>query len=136
MISIDYQTHVYYKDIDQMGIVYYNRYFEYFEAARTELLRNIGLDVTVIEASGYYLPVVTSHCDYHIGAEFDNDLIVRTSIRDVPKLKLRIDYEILKKGTESILVTGYTIHVFTTKDGKPVRLPKPYREKITQAIGQ
>ena len=46
MITYDYKTKVYYKDIDQMGLVYYTRYLEYFEAARTEMLKSIGLIVT------------------------------------------------------------------------------------------
>ena len=39
MVEHNYYVKVYYKDIDQMGIVYYSRYFEYFEQARTELLK-------------------------------------------------------------------------------------------------
>ena len=49
MIQFEYLTKVYYKDVDQMGIVYYSRYYEYFEAARTELLKSLGIHVTVIE---------------------------------------------------------------------------------------
>ena len=41
MINFTYRTKVYYKDVDKMGVVYYARYFEYFEAARTELLQSI-----------------------------------------------------------------------------------------------
>ena len=53
MITFNYNTKVYYKDIDQMGVVYYNRYFEYFEQARTELLADIGLVVSEIERKGF-----------------------------------------------------------------------------------
>ena len=49
MILFDYTTKIYYRDIDQMGVVYYTRYLEYFEAARTEMLKSIGLIVTDIE---------------------------------------------------------------------------------------
>ena len=52
MIQYNYYIRVYYRDVDQMGIVYYTRYLEYFEAARTELLRSVGLDVTKIEQLG------------------------------------------------------------------------------------
>ena len=43
MISYDFHFKVYYKDVDQMGMIYYTRYFEMFEMARTELLNNIGI---------------------------------------------------------------------------------------------
>ena len=49
MIRHDHVIKVYYRDIDQMGIVYYSRYLEYFEEARTELLVSLGLDVPSIE---------------------------------------------------------------------------------------
>ena len=66
MIEYNYCTRVYYRDVDQMGIVYYTRYLEYFEAARTELLRSVGFDVTKIEKMGYFLPVISCHCDFGI----------------------------------------------------------------------
>ena len=78
MIQYDHQVKVYYKDVDQMGIVYYSRYFEYFEQARTELLAFLGLYVSSIEENGIQLPVISSHCDYHLGARFEQQLIIRT----------------------------------------------------------
>ena len=54
MIEYNYHTRVYYRDVDKMGIVYYTRYLEYFEAARTELMRSIGLDVIKIEKNGLF----------------------------------------------------------------------------------
>ena len=68
MIQYNHPVKVYYKDVDQMGIVYYSRYYEYFEEARTELLNSIGLDVTSIENKGIQLPVIESHCEYSKGA--------------------------------------------------------------------
>ena len=94
MIQYDHSLKVYYKDVDKMGIVYYSRYFEYFEEARTELLDSIGLDVTSIEKGGIELPVVESHCEYLKGAVFEQKLTVRTSIRDIPKARLKISYNI------------------------------------------
>ena len=52
MISYDHCVKIYYKDVDQMGVVYYSRYFEYFEESRTELLASIGLGVTDVEENG------------------------------------------------------------------------------------
>ena len=76
MIKYNFKTKVYYKDVDQMGIVYYSRYFEYFEQARTEMFSSVGLNVTKVEEEGIHLPVISSHCDYKKGARFENDLIM------------------------------------------------------------
>ena len=131
MIQYDHQVKVYYKDVDQMGIVYYSRYFEYFEQARTELLVFLGLDVSSIEENGIQLPVISGHCDYHLGARFEQQLIIRTMVNDLPKAKLRIEYEVFVKGndTES-LVSGYTVHAFINRKGKPIRAPKTVIEKL------
>ena len=130
MIKFTYKTKVYYKDVDQMGVVYYARYYEYFEAARTELLQSIDIDVTAVEDDGYFMPVVTSHCDYKIGATFEVKLLVETFINELPKATMRIDYEIYKNKNSDLLVSGYTTHAFTDKSGKPVKPPKRLLEVL------
>ncbi len=131
MICYDHPVKVYYKDVDQMGIVYYSRYFEFFEEARTELLNSIGLDVTTIEENGIYLPVITSQCDYKKGAEFEQEIVVNTSISDLPKSRLTIDYEVVDS-VGTILVTGYTIHAFMKKNGRPTKVPETILKTLKQ----
>ena len=74
MISHSFKTKIYYKDVDQMGIVYYSRYFEFFESARTELLASIGLAVRNIEEDDVFLPVVNATCDYKRSAKFEDEI--------------------------------------------------------------
>ena len=129
MIRYDHPIKVYYKDIDQMGIVYYSRYFEYFEEARTEMLSSIGLDYSNVEENGAMLPVIEAHCEYKKGATFSQDLIVKTYIRELPKVKINFEYKICPAGSDEILLTGYTVHACTNLEGKPVKMPK-YLRKI------
>lgn len=123
MIQYDHPVKVYYKDVDQMGIVYYSRYFEYFEEARTELLNSIGLDVTSIENEGIQLPVIESHCEYSKGAKFEQGLIIKTTILDIPKARLKIDYNVYKDHSNELLVKGYTVHAFMNQSGRAIRIP-------------
>ena len=129
MIEYDYHTRVYYRDVDQMGIVYYTRYLEYFEAARTELLRSVGLDVITIEQMGYFLPVISCHCDYKKPAKFDDELSVITRINKLPRSSMKIDYEIFNS-EKILLVTGFTIHSFINFNGKAVKPPKLLIDKL------
>jgi len=129
MLNYDYHLKVFYKDVDQMGIVYYSRYFEYFEAARTEMLAKIGLDYDKVEANGAMLPVIESHAEYQKGAKFGQNLLVRTSIQEMPKVKLKFEYQIYLADSEEKLMKGHTIHAFTNLTGKPIRIPK-YISKI------
>ena len=131
MIRYDHPITVYYKDIDQMGIVYYSRYFEYFEEARTEMLSSIGLDYSNIEENGAMLPVIEAHCEYKKGATFSQDIIVKTYIRELPKVKMKFEYKICPAGSDEILLSGYTVHACTNLKGKPIKMPK-YIRKILQ----
>ena len=130
MYKYNHLTKVYYRDVDQMGIVYYTRYLEYFEEARTELLNSLGLTISFIEDRGIQLPVIASHCDYKRGAKLEDKLVIEASIAEIPKVKLNINYYIFDKGSNKQLVKGYTRHAFTDKFGNPKRAPKFILDKI------
>ena len=134
MIQYDHNVTVYYKDVDQMGIVYYSRYFEFFEQARTELLNDLGIIVMDIEDEGYFMPVVSATCDYKEGAKFEDEIIVRTMINTPPLARLKIDYEVLRKKDNDFLADGYTIHGFINKEGEPKRPPKFLLDVINSFI--
>ena len=130
MYKYNHLTKVYYRDVDQMGIVYYTRYLEYFEEARTELLDSLGLTISFIENRGIQLPVIASHCDYKRGAKLEDKLVIEASIAEIPKVRLNINYYIFDKGSNKQLVKGYTRHAFTDKFGNPKRAPKFILDKI------
>ena len=124
MIKHCYPLKVYYKDIDQMGIVYYSRYFEYFEEARTEMLAAIGLKYSEVEAQGFMLPVIEAHAEYKKGVSFEDEIVIETQITEPPKARLKIMYEVKLKDGDDLLTNGYTIHAFTNRAGRPVKVPK------------
>ena len=134
MISFDHRVKIFYKDVDQMGIVYYSRYFEYFEEARTELLASIGLGVTDVEKKGIMLPVISSYCDYLRGARFEQNIIIRATISTEPRSKLQIDYSVLIENEKEPIATGYTDHAFVNDRGVAVRAPKMILERLNQKV--
>ena len=123
MISYKHNSKVFYRDIDSMGIVYYSRYFEYFEEARTELLNSIALNINLIEENGIFLPVISTHCDFKKGLKLEQNFILETVILEIPKVKLKINYKIYIQNRADYLVKGYTEHAFMKKNGKPIRIP-------------
>lgn len=133
MIEYTHKVHVYYRDVDQMGIVYYARFLEYFEEARTELLRKIGIKVTDIEDNGYYLPVISVNCLYKNPAKFDDELNVKTKISEIPRSTLKIEYKVIGSD-EKICVTGDTIHTFINRNGKAVKPPSEVIETIKRYL--
>lgn len=133
MPTIEHTTRlrVRYADTDQMGIVYYAKYLEYFEVARTELLRELGLPYRTLEEEGFALPVADASLKYFKGAVYDDELLITATIIPVNSPRLPIDYKVVRGSDETILAEGTTTLVFTdSKTWKPVRPPKRYLEAV------
>ncbi|MBU4200891.1 MAG: acyl-CoA thioesterase [Verrucomicrobia bacterium] len=120
-----------YAHTDQMRFVYYSHYLEYFEMARSELLREVGLPYAELEERGVFLPVVEAHCEYKTPAHFD-DLLMVFSRCDIQGPRLRIAYEVHRD--QELIVTGYTVHVCLSPEGKVLR-PIPELRKLTELPG-
>lgn len=113
-----------------MGIVYYSNYFVYFEVARTEHFRDLGIEYRELEKKGFYLVVLEALCNYTLPARYDDLLEIRTSFKKNGKSKLQFDYTVfnlslnnLSKGKSS--AEGYTTHVFVNKNARPIKIPRP-----------
>ena len=123
MKSHYHHVKVYYKDVDKMGIVYYSRYFEYFEETRTELLLSNGICVTELEKKGIMIPVISSHCDYKYGAKFEDIIQIKSWIEQNPRSTMKIFYEANLKETNILIATGYTVHAFINRKWKAIKPP-------------
>ena len=134
MITGKTKIRVIYADTDQMGVVYYTRYFEFFERGRTELLRDLGSPYTEMEREGVGLPVVEAHCEYKKGPHYDDVIVVKSMITDVPRSTIRIDYELYNESERTLFATGYTIHCFLNREGRPMKAPKAFVELIRKNL--
>ena len=124
MIKYNFPIKIYYKDVDKMGIVYYSRYFEFFEIARTELLKSIGLSLVSMEERGVYLPVISANSQYRVALKLEQKAYINVQIRNFPKSKLKIFYTISTSFSGGACVNVYTEHAFMNELGKPTRPPK------------
>ncbi|MDE6862487.1 MAG: acyl-CoA thioesterase, partial [Alistipes sp.] len=84
MISHDTKIRVLYKHTDQMGVVHHSNYINFFEAARTELMREIGLTYAEVERRGIMMPILDVHIKYQQPARYDEVITVRASIAQMP----------------------------------------------------
>ena len=94
MYLFDSEIRVRYAETDQMGYVYYGAYAQYYEVGRVELLRSLGISYKKIEELGIFLPVVDLHVTYKQPAFYDDVLIVRTIVKEMPSTKIIFYYEI------------------------------------------
>ena len=135
MITTETKIRVRYADTDQMKMVYYGKFFEYFEQGRSDLLREIGVPYPEIEQMGYYLPVIEAHARYVKAARYDDLLVVIVMLKDMPQVRVRIEYEIKHEETKELLAEGYTIHSFVSvATGKPARAPDRFLELVGEAF--
>lgn len=126
------KVRVRYAETDQMGIVYYGNYAQYFEVGRVEALRTLGFSYRSMEESGYRLPVIDLQVKYKNPARYDDELTIRTYIREVPDVRIRFEYEI-KNSQQELICSGETTLVFVDIErGRPCRAP----EKIVAALAK
>lgn len=109
-----------YADTDQMGVVYYANYLEYFERSRTEMLREAGLSYSEMEKMGYFLPVSEAYCKYSGSARYDDLLTFRSCIEEISRVKVKIRSDVLRDG--KLLVSGYVTLGCVNADFKISRL--------------
>lgn len=116
-----------------MGVVYYGRYYEYFEAGRSDMLRKLGYPYVELEKKNLSLPVIESYCKYLSFAKYDDLITIKTSLRDIPTVRIKMDYEIHR--ADDLVVSGYTRHAFVSSESmKPVRPPEKFIELIKEKI--
>ena len=136
---VEHVTHlrVRYADTDKMGVVYYGKYFEYFEVARTEMLRACGLPYAEIEADGYGLPVLEASARYMKGAKYDDLLRINVRMEAAVRARLVIDYGVYLEATNELIAEGKTTLAFiSTETGRPSRPPAIYATALTNYIEQ
>ncbi len=113
-----------YQETDQMGVVYNANYLVWFEIGRTELCRSLGISYAQMEAMGVFLPVVESYCRYRGSAKYDDLITVNTSIAKLTPVRIEFQYQIYKD--EELLVEGSTVHGFTSKESKLLKLSRSH----------
>ena len=129
MDYFDYSYRVRYGDTDKLGISYYANYFVWFEAARTEYFRALGLPYTECEKKGYFLPVVETAAKYVSPSTYDDLVTVRTSVSDLGASSIRFEYQVFAEN-KKIITTGFSVHVFVDKKMKPVRIPAEIKTRV------
>jgi acyl-CoA thioester hydrolase len=123
MYQSETSVRVRYGETDQMGYVYYGYYAMYYEVARVEALRRLGLTYKEIEAMGIIMPVLENHSRFLQAGKYDELLRIVTTIREKPGVRITFDYDIYNE--ENILIhQGKTILAFVDqKSGRPCRPP-------------
>lgn len=122
---------VYYEDTDLAGIVYYANYLKYIERARSEWLRDLGLDQVALKAAGTVFAVRHIEADYLSPARFDDLLQVESTLHGMTPARLVMDQRVLRDGRA--LFSARVTLVCLGDGGRPTRLPDLLARRLTPA---
>ena len=123
------EIRVIYGDTDQMGVVYYGNYLRFFEAARSDFLRDKGARWRDVERThGVYLPVVEAKVNYKRPAFYDDLLVIETMLAELGHASLRFEYRVLRG--DDLLATGHTVHACVDKQGDIREFPAAISERL------
>ncbi|MBW2449352.1 MAG: acyl-CoA thioesterase [Deltaproteobacteria bacterium] len=123
-----------YGDTDKMGFVYHANYFRWFEIGRSEMFRAMGIPYKSIESKGFFLPLSEMHCTFNTPSQYDDILIVETSLDTRYRAGMKFDYKIFNENNDKLLASGYTKHACVDSEGRVVRPPKFLTDSIAKNV--
>jgi len=124
-----------YAETDKMGVVYHSNYIIWFEVGRVEMLRSFGFTYKEMESEDdTHLPVVEVRCRYKAPALYDDEIVVRTHLKNVRDSLIHFGYECFRKSDETLLAEGETVHLVVDKTGNRKTFPEKYRTLFKTAI--
>ncbi len=121
---------VYWEDTDAGGIVFYANYLKFFERARTEWLRSLGIGQQALrDETGGMFVVSETNVRYHLSARLDDELIVTARLTESGRASMTITQQALRAGT--VLCDG-TIRIgwVNAASLRPARIPAPILEAL------
>lgn len=130
MIHTTHSLRVRYAETDPMKYVYYGNYAQYFEVARVELFRSLGISYDEIESQGIWLPVSEYNIKYLKPALYDEVLEIHTFIKKIPGVRVEFDYEIYNSSKQKITEAKTTLFFLDSKTNKIVKCPSFLMELI------
>ena len=118
-----------YAETDKMGVVYHSNFVIWFEVGRVELLRQLGFQYGEMEAEdNCHIPVVDLRVRYKAPAQYDDEIVVRTQIKNVRSSLLHFSYEVFRESDRTLLATGETMHIIVDNKLERTTLPEKYMQ--------
>ncbi len=136
MFVAETQIRVRYAETDQMGMVYYGNYAQYFEVGRVESIRQLGYSYKEMEADGIIMPVVELHCKYLRSATYDDLLTVKSTVRELPSdHRIEFHQEVFNEKGKLLTVGKVVLYFIKAKDRQKATMPDTLRKKLEPFFG-
>jgi len=124
-----------YAETDQMGVVYHSNFFIWFEVGRVELLRQLGFTYKEMEQQDRCcIAVVDARCRYRAPARYDEEILIRTRLKNARESLLHFAYEAVRVSEGTLLAEGETTHIVTDANMNRRVLPERYSRVLKKAV--
>ncbi len=116
MFSTETTIRVRYAETDQMNVVYHGNYAQYFEVARAEAIRDMGITYKEIEEAGITMPIVELHTKFLRPAVYDDLLTIKTQLRELPKdHRIEFHHEVYNEAGKLLTVGRIVLYFLNSK---------------------
>lgn len=113
-----------YAETDQMGVIHHANYIIWFEAGRTDFLKQTGISYSDIEAKGVMLPLYELNCRYKSPARYEDEILVITELKQLARVRVLFSYQVKDARSGKLFTEGETMHAWTDRTLKPVNAEK------------
>lgn len=130
MFTSETKIRVRYGETDQMGYVYYGNYAEFYEVARVEMLRKLGLTYKWMESTGIMMPVLELKCKYIKPAFYDDEITIKVVVKELPSTRIVFNYELYNEKNELINLGETTLVFVNIETKRPTLGPAEFMDKL------
>jgi len=115
---------IYYEDTDAGGIVYHANYLRYLERARTEFLKEKGIDVAEYHRKGVFFAVVHVDIYFKSPAQLGDIITITTEVAELKNASINVKNQIFKE--DKLLVEAFITFACLNSNYRPMRLPDAF----------
>ena len=127
---------VQYYETDQMGVVHHSNYIRYYETARTDFIKSIGLSYRQLEESGTTMPIINVTSKYIQPAKYDDVLTIKVVLKELPTSRIIFYYEVYNQ-TKALINEGETMLAFINQETqRPSRAPEILMKQLRPLFSQ
>lgn len=117
-----------YSETDRMGIVHHSRYYPWFEIARSDFIKQIGLKYSELEAKGIMMPLTETGAKYYGSCTYEDEVVIETKLVKLGPAKCEFSYRVYKLPERKLITVGKTVLGFVDANMRPVNMKKVYPE--------
>ena len=131
MTTFKFPVRVYYEDTDRGGVVYYANYLRYFERARSEWLRSLGVNqehMAAVEGIGFV--VARAEIDFKIGARLDELLDVTVKVVEKKKTYFWLEQEARRGDGQVCAAARIQAACVRHADMRPQQIPESLAARL------